>query len=180
MNKNQGVSYHLSMLVIFVLFSFAGCLKDKSHEACELTKLPQSLHFNVQPKLRVLENSLPDQQELKKALEIQFTGSVRKYYCSGDHSEPFIYNSSFDPWAIDQAYWTGGFLVGKAYGFNIDNEEDYIYSSVKLAASFFDGFTYTAQINTLTYKDDIFKDIDNLKDFFFIDVTSETVWVQVK
>ena len=179
MNKFMMNAMQLFLVALMLTFTISGCQKDKSSEACSLTELPSTLNFNVTPKLRVLGSDIP-YEELKEALEIKFAGSIRKYYCSGHQSGEFVYNSTFDPWAIEQNLWTGGFFVGKAYGFDFQNSEDYLYPTITLTAVFASGHTFRAQINTLVYKDDIYTDIDYLKEFFYIDVTNSTTWTEVK
>jgi len=133
------------ILVVFLLTS-STCGLDKEDEEgiCEQSQM-EKVHLNIQPKLNVSASSLPENRILKEAELLTFTGTIKKYHCLGNWSEPFSLNSTHDPRAIDAAYWSAGFFVGTAYGFDLDNTYDYVLIDYQLIATFPDGAKFSIE-----------------------------------
>lgn len=126
--------------------STCGLEKEEEEEICAQTQM-EKVHLNIQPKLNVSASSLPENRILKEAELLTFTGTIKKYHCLGNWSEPFSLNSTHDPRAIDMAYWTAGFFVGSVYGFDFDNTYDYVFIEYQLIAKFPDGAKFAIELS---------------------------------
>ncbi len=172
----------ISFAFIFLgmVFLIAACKEDNQEELdeCEETKWPEPKHYHVQPKIRVYINKIQG-FDLKNAEVVHYSGATQKIYCPDVESTLFQYTpSEFYPEFIEEQYWSGGFLIGESFGFFFNNDMDYldVYLSFHVYFNNFDHFTGDKLIKVKP--DDIYKDINNLKDFFFFDITSDIYWTK--
>ena len=135
----------ISLVLVAFLLLFPNCTPDsddEKDEECASTKM-DNVQIEVQPKLNVSASTLPENRNLKEAELLTFSGEIYKHYCNGNKSEPFSYNSTHDPRAIDMAYWTQGFFVGTVYGFELANIWDILIINYELIATFPDGAKFS-------------------------------------
>lgn len=176
MERNIKKINFMLMLLPFVLVMISCEKNDEEADECEKTKWNEAIHYNVMPKIRVLGDNIPG-YDLKEAKLITYTGSIKKYYCKDNGSTSFVYSpGEFYPEFIEEEYWKGGFFIAESYGFFFNNDEDYLKVNLELEA-IFDNFTsYKTRISLKVKPSEIFIDIDNIKEYFYIDLTSETDW----
>lgn len=172
-------------LAAFLLF-FPYCTPDsddEKDEECATTEM-NNVHIDVQPKLNVSASKLPENRILKEAELLAFRGTIYKQYCNGNKSDPFSYNSTHDPRAIDMAYWTQGFFVGTVYGFELANVWDVLIISYELIATFPDGakFSFSSHVTgkfwETTYVDrTIFWDDNAMKQYVLCSTKESDTWL---
>jgi hypothetical protein len=138
----------VNIILIVFLFTSSTCGLDKEDEEgiCEQSQM-EKVNLNIQPKLNVSASSLPEDRILKEAELLTFTGTIKKYHCLGNWSEPYSYNSTHDPRAIDMENWSAGFFVGTVYGFDFDNTYDYVLIDYQLIAKFPDGAKFAIELS---------------------------------
>lgn len=171
----------ITLLFPMMLVSLLACSdKEDPPDECEKTKWDQAVQVNVIPRVRVLGDNIND-YDLKDAKLITYNGIITKYYCKDNPSQSFNYSMrEFYPEFIEDENWTGGFYIGDAYGFKFQNDEDYLYVSLSFEAVF-DSFTsYCAFVRIKVKYDDIFRSIDDLREFFYVDLTDGLSWRNCK
>ena len=169
------------LLFIALLFVLVACEKDSDEdlerEECEATAWSEAKHYDVMPKVRVLVDTI-NGFCLKDAKLIGYDGVISKYYCKNNISGTFHYTpSQFYPEFIEEEYWTGGFLIAEAYGFNFQNDLDYLDYHITFEAVFDDFNIFHASFDGEVMYNDIYTSIDELKQFFYVDINS-TYWIQ--
>lgn len=164
---------------MFVLINACSDKEDESDE-CEKTKWDQAKQVNVIPRVRVLGDNISD-YDLKDAKLITYNGIITKYYCKDNPSQSFNYSMrEFYPEFIEDENWTGGFYIGDAYGFKFQNDEDYLQVFIEFEAVF-DNFTsYCAFVRIKVKYGDIFRSIDDLREFYYVDLTDGLSWRNCK
>lgn len=172
------INYNGWLLLLFVcsaaIFTTA-CTEDK--DPCDETKIDK-FNVSVQPKLKISDLAGPDGYVLKDASELRFDGFIHKYHCGGSWSAKYDLNSTHDLRAIDDYHWNNGFYVGKVYGFDFDNSEDYLQCGFTLTATFEDGKSYwLGPINAVDAKPPLIPDFD--RSYFFLTVTTSEDWMPV-
>lgn len=171
----------ITLIIPAMLLLLHAC-DDKEDEAdeCEKTKWDQAIQVNVIPRVRVFGDNIND-YDLKDAKLITYHGSITKYYCKDNPSQTFNYSMrEFYPEFIEDENWAGGFYIGDAYGFKFQNDEDYLQVFLSFEA-IFDSFTsYCAFVRFKVKHGDIFRSIDDLREFYYVDLTDDLGWTYCK
>jgi hypothetical protein len=156
-----------------IICCFSSCKEDS--DQCKETAWESTINYSVQPKLKAAASHLPDDRNLKEAVELQFLGVVRKFHCGGELSGGFWYASKHDPRAIDNSFWTDGFYVGKVYGFDFNNDEDYLEYDFYIIATFADSVKYKMDTKHDNKAYPPFA-IDWDRSFFYANVSADDQW----
>jgi hypothetical protein len=163
---------NLLILAAFIM-TLSSCKEEK--DPCDDTKWESTINYSVQPKLIPAGAVLPDGKVLKEASNLTFIGVVRKYHCGGNLSQDYHMESQHDPRAIDDNYWNNGFYVGRVYGFDFNNDEDYLEFQYALAVYFGDGSVYELDVQLLQVKPPFIPDWP--KSYFNVSLGPGMVWI---
>jgi len=176
-------AFVLGLATFLLFFPYCTPDDDEKDDECATTEM-NNVHIDVQPKLNVSASQLPENRNLKEAELLTFRGTIYKQYCNGNKSDPFSYNSSHDPRAIDMVYWTQGFFVGTIYGFELANVWDVLIINYELIATFPDGakfsFSYheTGKFWEATYvARTIFWDDNAMKHYILCSTRESDTWL---
>jgi hypothetical protein len=128
------------------------------------------------PRVRVLGGEV-DGRDLKDAIMVTYKGHISKFYCKDNKSTQFNYSpGEFYPEFIEEEYWTGGFLIGQTFGFLLKNDEDYVKYYLEFEAIFDEFTSYKMTTVGKVKYPDIFMSIDDMKQFFYVDITNDLIW----
>ena len=122
---------------------------------------------------------MPDDKVLKEALSLDISGYIKKIHCGGYEGTNLPISSSHDPRAIDEDHWLMGFYIGKVYGFDFDNDEDYLVLGYDITAIFEDGSQYKLNFPPpVLAKPQFAHDWD--RDYFFVTISESQEWKRVQ
>ena len=162
MNPIRKIFLFLFAISIF-LFNSCENVTDPADE-CEKTKWQEVKEptINLIAAVGVNQNFGPGHTpfNLDTANYMEFDGSIQKYYCNGTPSGKFDFTTTFFP---DTSFYLYEVLLGQAYQFKFQNDQDHLRVNIKLKAYFNHGLTFESQ--TL------------VKDFYFRDIMYDTYWL---
>ncbi len=167
----------LLVLFLSVALILSSCLKDDK-DPCDATKWEQSVNYSVKPKLKPAQAQLPYNYLLKNAVELKFEAVLAKYHCGGTWSANYSLISYHDPRAIDDEFWNEGFYVGdKVYGFDFDNDEDFLQCGYTLTATFgyIDEVKYYLSLKAVKVKPPFIPDWTY--SYFYLEVDPSWEWI---
>lgn len=171
------VKFKKRMLWLFlavILFAFSAC-QVKEIDPCDETQWEQMVNYSIQPKLKVAQSHLPDDKNLKDAANLNVIAKLLKVHCGEDLGVFRDLNSNHDPGAIDDEFWMNGFYIGKVYGFDFDNSEDFLRCTCNIIATFEDGKKYVL-IDPISIEVKPPFGFDWDRSFFYITVTPDMDW----
>lgn len=157
----QTQTFSRFLISVLVLVSLYGCETSTGDPGnCDETKWEQSKSRDFHPYIYIETDTLPGSDHYNWLAEGLFvSGTIQKMYCNGTSgtSLDFFYNTA--PINHNLAVFVNPHRVIQSYGFNFNNDKDYLSVIFRLKYNFPDGKKYeTGEIIKKYY----FKDIQYL------------------
>ena len=95
---------------------------------------------------------------INKASSVTFTGTITKYYCSGEKSGSFDFNAIYYPANGSLSFSLLNLKIGGPFQFMFQNDLDYLHVEGRLMLEFPDGSKFKPVIGS-TFQSYYFKDI---------------------
>ncbi len=175
--------FHLTgTLVLISIFVFNSCDVTKTESECDASNWAEAKEPMFNFYLEILASSIycnPNDtlHILRKATELNFTGSVTKVYCSGEFGSTFPYNSTYYM-SSESVIFT---KIGQTYQFKFQNDRDYLTVAFKIKANFSDGQIYDGrEVSLKIYYRDLYKDINTGQHGFSKNIKGgDIVWTRI-